>query len=127
MPLTGEYGPSTSPWARQQAETFEATQGAEAGTLNGVPIIVLHTTGAKSGLVRKTALMRVEHEGSYAVVASKGGAPDHPSWYWNLRADPHVAHQDGAETHDYQARERRNARYQAAGATPDVRNSAITA
>lgn len=105
MPLHGEYGPSTSDWAREQAELFERTKGAEGGTLRGVPIIVLGTVGATSGLVRRTALMRVEHEGSYAVVASKGGAPEHPSWYWNLKADPRVELQDGEVTRDYQARE----------------------
>lgn len=83
MPLTGEYKPSTSDWAREQAEQFEASGGAEANLLRGVPIIVLTTVGAKSGALRKTALMRVEHDGQYAVVASKGGAPEAPQWYWN--------------------------------------------
>ena len=85
MPLTGEYKPTTSDWARTQAERFEASDGAEANLLRGVPIIVLTTVGAKSGALRKTALMRVEHDGRYAVVASKGGAPDAPKWYWNMR------------------------------------------
>ena len=88
MPLTGEYAPSTSKWAREQAERFEATGGAEANTLRGVPIIVLTSVGAKSGKLRKTALMRVEHDGRYAVVASKGGAPEHPVWYYNLVEQP---------------------------------------
>ena len=78
MPLTGEYKPSTSEWARTQAERFEASDGAEANLLRGVPIIVLTTVGAKSGALRKTALMRVEHDQRYAVVASKGGAPEEP-------------------------------------------------
>ena len=78
MPLTGDYAPSTSEWARKQAETFEASAGAEANTLQGKPIIVLTTLGAKTGALRKTALMRVEHDGRYAVVASKGGAPAEP-------------------------------------------------
>ncbi|MEV1128861.1 nitroreductase family deazaflavin-dependent oxidoreductase [Agromyces sp. NPDC049794] len=105
MPLEGEYEPSTSEWARVQAETFEATNGAEANTLRGRPIIVMTSKGAKSGKLRKTALMRVEHDGEYAVVASLGGAPKHPTWYWNLKKHPHVELQDGAEKHDYEARE----------------------
>lgn len=105
MPLTGEYAPSTSDWARTQAETFEATDGREANTLRGVPIILLTSVGAKSGKLRKTPLMRVEHEGRYAVVASKGGAPEHPTWYHNLVANPHVELQDGAVRKDYRAHE----------------------
>lgn len=105
MPLTGEYAPSPSDWAREQAEKFEASNGAEANTLQGVPIILLTTLGAKSGKLRKTPLMRVEHDGEYAVVASKGGAPTHPVWYHNIVQNPHVELQDGAERHDYQARE----------------------
>ena len=105
MPLTGEYKPSTSDWARKQAEKFEATEGAEANLLRGVPIIVLTSVGAKSGGLRKTALMRVEHEGRYLVVASKGGHPDPPAWYWNVRKNAHVELQDGAVKRDYLARE----------------------
>lgn len=105
MPLEGEYAPSTSGWARKQAEEFEATDGAKANTLRGRPIIVLTTVGAKSGKLRKTALMRVEHGGEYAVVGSKGGSHDHPRWVFNVRAHPHVELQDGAEKHDYVARE----------------------
>lgn len=105
MPLTGEYKPSTAAWARAQAETYERTGGAEANELRGVPIIVLTTVGAKSGGLRKTALMRVEHDGRYAVVASKGGDPDAPQWYWNLRKNAHVELQDGAVKRDYLARE----------------------
>jgi deazaflavin-dependent oxidoreductase (nitroreductase family) len=107
MPLQGEYGPSTSGWARTQAERYEASGGTEADTLRdtGWPIIVLTTLGAKSGKLRKTALMRVEHDGVYAVVASLGGAPRHPQWYFNLVANPLVELQDGAEKHDYRARE----------------------
>lgn len=105
MPLTGDYAPSTSEWARTQAETFEATHGAEAGELRGVPIIVLTSVGAKSGALRKTALMRVEHDGRYAVVASQGGAPKAPAWYWNLAKHPRVELQDGAVTRDYDAHE----------------------
>ena len=105
MPLTGEYRPSTSEWARTQAEKFEASGGTEANLLRGVPIIVLTTVGAKSGALRKTALMRVEHDGRYAVVASKGGAPDEPKWGENMRRHPHVELQDGGVKRDYLARE----------------------
>ncbi|MFG6446583.1 nitroreductase family deazaflavin-dependent oxidoreductase [Microbacterium sp. P07] len=113
MPLSGEYLPSTSEWARTQAETFEATGGAEAAELRGVPIIVLTSIGAKSGALRKTALMRVEHEGSYAVVASQGGAPKAPAWYWNLAKNPQVELQDGAVTRDYLAHEATGEEYTA--------------
>ena len=105
MPLRGEYAPGTARWARVQAEAYEASDGAESADLRGRPIIVLTSVGARTGRLRKTALMRVEHEGSYAVVASKGGAPEHPLWYWNLRRNPRVELQDGAEKHDYLVRE----------------------
>ncbi|QEW00737.1 nitroreductase family deazaflavin-dependent oxidoreductase [Microbacterium caowuchunii] len=105
MPLTGEYKPSTSEWARTQAERYEASGGTEANELRGVPIIVLTTVGAKSGALRKTALMRVEHDGRYLVVASKGGDPDEPAWGGNIRKHPHVELQDGAVRRDYRARE----------------------
>lgn len=104
MRLTGEYEPSTSAWAREQAEQFEASGGTEANTMRGVPIIVLTSVGAKSGKLRKTALMRVEHDGRYAVVASKGGAPEHPVWFYNITRSPHVELQDGAVKRDYDAR-----------------------
>ena len=104
MPLIGEYAPSSSKWARDQAERFEASGGSEANTLRGKPIVVMTSVGAKSGKLRKTPLMRVEHDGKYAVVASKGGAPEHPTWYWNLARDPHVELQDGAIRKDYDAR-----------------------
>jgi deazaflavin-dependent oxidoreductase (nitroreductase family) len=105
MPLTGTYAPSTDDWARAQADTYETTAGAEAGDLRGMPIIVLTSVGAKSGNLRKNALMRVEFEGAYAVVASKGGAEKNPSWYFNLVANPHVELQDGAHRGDYIAHE----------------------
>jgi deazaflavin-dependent oxidoreductase (nitroreductase family) len=105
MPLTGEYEPSTAAWARKQAERYEASGGAEATDLRGRPIIVLTSIGARTGKLRKTALMRVEHDGDYAVVASQGGAPKHPVWYHNLKANPHVELQDGPITRDYLARE----------------------
>jgi F420H(2)-dependent quinone reductase len=105
MPLTGEYKPSTSEWARTQAEKYEASNGQKSNTLRGVPIIVLTTVGAKTGALRKTALMRVEHDGRYAVVASKGGAPDEPKWAENMRRLSHVELQDGEVRRDYRARE----------------------
>src|SRR6187200_3350444 len=105
MPLRGEYAPSTAGWARKQAETYEATDGAQANDLRGRPVIVLTSVGAKTGKLRKTALMRVEHDGEYAVVASQGGSPRNPVWYHNLKANPHVELQDGATKRDYMARE----------------------
>jgi deazaflavin-dependent oxidoreductase (nitroreductase family) len=105
MPLSGEYAPSTAEWARKQADAYEASGGADAADMRGRPIIVLTSVGAKTGKLRKTALMRVEHDGEYAVVASMGGAPKHPVWYWNLVKNPHVELQDGPEKHDYTARE----------------------
>jgi deazaflavin-dependent oxidoreductase (nitroreductase family) len=105
MPLIGEYAPGTSAWARKHAELYEATNGAEGGDLRGRPIIVLTSVGARTGRLRKTALMRVEHDGTYAVVASKGGAPRHPVWYYNLKHNPHVELQDGASKRDFVARE----------------------
>ena len=105
MPLTGEYEPGTSAWSRQQTEIYEATNGEQGGDLRGRSVIVLTSVGAKTGKLRKTALMRVEHEGVYAVVASLGGAPRNPAWYQNLKANPHVELQDGATRRDYAARE----------------------
>jgi deazaflavin-dependent oxidoreductase (nitroreductase family) len=105
MPLTGEYEPSTSEWARNQADTFEASNGHEGNLLRGMPIIVLTTVGAKSGKLRKTALMRVEHDGNYAVVASLGGAPKHPVWYFNIVAHPQVELHDVGFKGDFMARE----------------------
>ncbi|AYY14166.1 nitroreductase family deazaflavin-dependent oxidoreductase [Actinobacteria bacterium YIM 96077] len=105
MPLTGEYEPSTMGWAREQAELYERTDGAEGATLRDRPVVVMTSIGAKSGKLRKTPLMRVEHDGEYAVVASLGGAPHHPAWYYNLVAHPQVELQDGAVKRDYVARE----------------------
>lgn len=105
MPIEGEYTPSTSSWARNQAEAFEASDGTEANELRGMPIIVITSIGAKSGLVRKTPLMRVEHDGEYAAVASLGGAPKNPVWYHNLKKNPHVELQDETVKKDYVARE----------------------
>ena len=105
MPLTGEYEPSTSEWSRKQTELFEATDGQEGNLLKGRPIIVLTSVGAKTGKLRITPLMRVEHQGTYAVVASLGGAPKHPVWYFNIVAQPHVELQDETVKRDYLARE----------------------
>jgi deazaflavin-dependent oxidoreductase (nitroreductase family) len=105
MPLEGEYAPSTAGYARRQAEEYEATNGTEAATLRGRPIVVVTSVGARSGKLRKTALMRVEHDGAYAAVASLGGAPRHPVWYYNLKKNPHVELQDAGEKRGYVARE----------------------
>jgi deazaflavin-dependent oxidoreductase (nitroreductase family) len=105
MPLEGEYAPSPTDWARKQADSFEESSGAEANTMRGKPIIVLTTRGNKTGKLRKTPLMRVEHDGRYAVVASLGGAPKHPVWYHNIVADPHVELQDGPVKQDMVAHE----------------------
>jgi F420H(2)-dependent quinone reductase len=105
MPLTGEYEPGTSAWSRAQTELYEATNGEQGGDLRGRPVIVLTSVGARTGKLRKTALMRVEHEGVYAVVASLGGAPKNPAWYSNLKETPHVELQDGPTKRDYTARE----------------------
>jgi F420H(2)-dependent quinone reductase len=105
MPLRGTYAPSKSAWARKQAELYEATNGELGGELRGMPVIVLTSLGAKTGNLRKTPLMRVEHDGVYAVVASLGGAERNPVWYYNLKKNPHVELQDGATKRDYTARE----------------------
>ncbi len=107
MPIEGEYEPSALQWVADQVAAYEASGGAEANTLRdtGIPVIIVTMRGASSGKVRKIALMRVEHEGSYALVASYAGRPSHPAWYANLRADPHVMIQDGPEPHDYVVRE----------------------
>ncbi|MGH3509404.1 MAG: nitroreductase family deazaflavin-dependent oxidoreductase [Nocardioidaceae bacterium] len=104
MTLIGEYRPSTQGWVRDQVERFEASAGAEANDIRGMPIVVVTSRGAKSGRLRKNPVMRVEHDGEYAVVASKGGAPRHPQWFHNLVADPVVELQDGPERHEYVAR-----------------------
>lgn len=105
MPLTGEYEPSTSDWAREQAELYESSGGTEGTEMRGMPIILLTTVGSKSGRLRKSPLMRVEHDGEYAVVASLGGAPKHPVWYYNIVREPHVELQDGPDRADYTSRE----------------------
>ncbi|MDA8279802.1 MAG: nitroreductase family deazaflavin-dependent oxidoreductase [Actinomycetota bacterium] len=108
MALHGEYEPSPAQWVRDQVETYERTGGREANTLldTGLPVIVVTTRGARTGKLRKSPLMRVEHGGEYALVASVGGAPSHPQWYRNLQADPTaVTIQDGPEPFDAQVRE----------------------
>ena len=104
MPLQGEYAPSSSDWVREQVEKIESSQGAEGNELRGVPVIVITSVGAGSGKLRKNPVMRVEHDGKYAAVASKGGAPENPAWYRNLVEDPHVEVQDAAHKGDYTAR-----------------------
>jgi deazaflavin-dependent oxidoreductase (nitroreductase family) len=105
MPLTGEYLPGTSEWSRDTAERYEATDGAEGGTMGGRPVVLLTSVGARTGGLRKTPLMRVEHDGVYAVVASLGGAAHNPQWYYNLVGNPHVELQDLGVKGDYAARE----------------------
>ncbi len=108
MPLDGEYEPSPAQWVRDQVEAYERSGGQEANTLRdtGLPVIIITTKGNKSGKIRKTPLMRVEHGGRYALVASKGGAPQHPVWYHNLKANPgNVTLQDGPQPVDVEVRQ----------------------
>jgi len=108
MPVQGEYEPSPQEWVREQVETYERSGGREGATLGdtGMPIIIITTRGHKTGKVRKFGLMRVEHDGEYALVASKGGAPAHPVWYYNLKSDPRAVEiQDGPEPFDAEVRE----------------------
>jgi deazaflavin-dependent oxidoreductase (nitroreductase family) len=105
MPLTGEYGPSPTKWSADQAALYETSGGTKGTTMQGKPVVLLTTKGARSGKLRKAPLMRVEHEGEYAIVASLGGAPKHPVWYHNVIADPHVELQDGPVKRDMIARE----------------------
>jgi deazaflavin-dependent oxidoreductase (nitroreductase family) len=105
MPLDGEYEPSPAAWVRDQVDEYESSGGTRGTTLRDMPVIVLTSRGAKSGKIRKSPLMRVEHDGSYAIVASKGGAPEHPVWYYNVVGDPNVELQDGPVKQDMTARE----------------------
>jgi deazaflavin-dependent oxidoreductase (nitroreductase family) len=112
--IEGEYVPSTSQWVRDQVDLYERTSGREGATLldTGIPVIIVTMRGARSGAVRKIALMRVEHGGSYALVASKGGAPDNPDWYANLLANPdEVTVQDGPEPFAVKVRQIDGAEY----------------
>ena len=104
MALTGNYAPSSSEWVRDQVELYERTGGVEGNEIMGLPIVVITSRGARSGNLRKNPVMRVEHHGVYAAVASKGGAPEHPEWYYNLVAPPEVDLQDGPEPASYVAR-----------------------
>jgi len=107
MPVDGEYGPSPRGWVREQVEDYESSGGTKGTTLRdtGLPVVIITNRGARSGRLRKTPVMRVEHDGRYAAVASQGGAPTHPLWYYNFRADPHVELQDGPRKQDMVARE----------------------
>jgi deazaflavin-dependent oxidoreductase (nitroreductase family) len=107
MPLTGEYVPSPEKWVRDQVELYESSGGTEGTTLRetGLPVVVVTSLGAKSGKIRKTPLMRVEHDGAYALVASQGGAPVHPTWYFNVTAHPLIELQDGPVRQDMTVRE----------------------
>ena len=105
MPLSGEYEASPWDWVRDDADKIMETGSTEGIEMKDKPLILLTTIGAKTGKIRKTPLMRVEHDGEYAIVASLGGAPKHPVWYFNVKAHPRVELQDGAVTRDYEARE----------------------
>ena len=105
MPLQGEYEVSPTDWVRDQTKKIFDSGTTESVDIKGRPVILLTTLGAKSGKLRKVPLMRVEHDGVYAIVASKGGAPKNPVWYVNVKAEPHVELQDGTVTKDYKARE----------------------
>lgn len=95
MSVTDEYAPSPRQWVRDQVEEYESSGGTRGTDLRGLPVVIVTNRGAKTGKIRKTPLMRVEHEGRYALVASQGGAPEHPRWYYNLRAEPGIELQDG--------------------------------
>jgi F420H(2)-dependent quinone reductase len=105
MPLQGEYAPSSQKWVRDQVQEIESSGGTRGTELRGVPVVIVTSVGAGSGKLRKNPVMRVEHDGAYAAVASKGGAPEHPTWYRNLVRNPHVEVQDGPARGDYTARE----------------------
>jgi F420H(2)-dependent quinone reductase len=105
MPLQGEYEPSSAKWVRDQVEEYESSGGTRGTILRGVPVVVITSLGASSGKLRKNPVMRVQHDGVYAAVASKGGAAQNPAWYRNLVEHPLVELQDGAAKADYTARE----------------------
>jgi len=105
MPLQGEYAPSSAEWVRKQVEEIESSGGTRGNEMRGMKVIVVTSMGHGSGKLRKNPVMRVEHDGKYAAVASKGGAPDHPTWYRNLVEHPLVEVQDGTHKGDYTARE----------------------
>lgn len=105
MSVARDYEPSPAEWVRKQVEEYESSGGTRGTELNGRPVIILTTVGAKTGKIRKSPLMRVEHDGCYAVVASLGGAPKHPVWYYNVQANPRVELQDGPTKQAMVARE----------------------
>jgi deazaflavin-dependent oxidoreductase (nitroreductase family) len=107
MAIDGEYVPSPAAWVRDQVEEYEGSGGLTGTTLRdtGLPVVIVTNRGAKTGAVRKTPLMRVEHDGRYAAVGSKGGAPQNPVWVYNLRKNPQVVVQDGQRTWEMTARE----------------------
>jgi F420H(2)-dependent quinone reductase len=105
MTIEGEYEPSPTGWVRAHVERITESGSTEGVTIRGLPVVLLTMRGATTGKVRKVPVMRVEHDGAYAVVASRGGAPTHPAWYFNLKAEPTVTLQDGREVHTYLARE----------------------
>ena len=105
MPLEGDYELSPEGWVRDQTEKIFETGTTRSVDIGGRSVILLTTRGAKTGKLRKVPLMRVEHDGTYAIVASLGGAPKHPVWYHNVKAEPHVELQDDTVTRDYRARE----------------------
>jgi deazaflavin-dependent oxidoreductase (nitroreductase family) len=105
MALTGEYELSPEGWVRDQTEKIFETGTTDSVDIKGRPVVLVTMRGAKSGKLRKVPLMRVEHDGVYAIVASKGGAPKNPVWYVNVKAEPDVELQDGTVTKDYKARE----------------------
>jgi deazaflavin-dependent oxidoreductase (nitroreductase family) len=107
MAIDGEYVPSPAAWVRDQVEEYEESGGVTGTTLRdtGLPVVIITNRGAKTGVVRKTPLMRVEHDGSYAAVGSKGGAPQNPVWVYNLRQNPQVVVQDGQRSWEMTARE----------------------
>ena len=107
MPEPDDYEPSPRNWVREQVELYESSDGTQGTTLRdtGLPVVNITNRGVRSGQLRKTPVMRVEHEGRYAAVASQGGAPTHPSWYYNFRANPAVDLQDGAHKQHMTARE----------------------
>jgi deazaflavin-dependent oxidoreductase (nitroreductase family) len=107
MTLTGEYVPSTQKWVRDQVDLYESSGGTQGTTLRdtGLPVVIVTSLGARSGRIRKTPLMRVEHQGRYLLVASQGGAPKHPTWYFNLKSHPVIELQDGPVKQEMAVRE----------------------
>jgi deazaflavin-dependent oxidoreductase (nitroreductase family) len=105
MSIDGEYEPSPAEWVRNHVSAIATNGTTDVATIKGLPVVLMTMRGARSGKLRKVPVMRVEHEGAYAVVASQGGAPVHPSWYFNLKANPTITLQDGRDTHTYVTRE----------------------